>query len=148
MKAHGERGHIVNTASMAGLIGRALSGPYCATKIAVVGVSEVLEDKLKGSKIGVSVWCPSWVRTAMLHNGRNRPARFGGPLDLSATYADRNTNFAKEIADGLPPQEVATMVLTAVRDNRLYVLTHPNRVSDFENRVRRIVEDARDAAIS
>ncbi|QDW40581.1 SDR family NAD(P)-dependent oxidoreductase [Bradyrhizobium sp. KBS0727] len=148
MKAHGEPGHIVNTASMAGLIGRALSGPYCATKFAVVGLSEVLEDELKGSKIGVSVLCPSWVRTAMLHNGRNRPARFGGPLDLATDpYTDRNMHFSKEIADGLPPDEVAARVLSAIRDNRLYVLTHPNRVSDFESRVRRIVEDARGTAI-
>jgi NAD(P)-dependent dehydrogenase (short-subunit alcohol dehydrogenase family) len=59
MKAHGEDGHIVNTASMNGVAGAALAGPYCATKFAAVGISEVLAAELAGGPIGVSVLCPS-----------------------------------------------------------------------------------------
>ena len=73
MKAHGEEGHIVNTASVNGVVGSPLAGPYSATKFAVVGISEVLAAELKDTPIGVSVLCPSWVKTRMLDNGRNRP---------------------------------------------------------------------------
>src|SRR5580692_5775281 len=92
MKAHGEPGHIVNTASMNGVAGAALAGPYCATKFAAVGISEVLAAELADTSIGVSVLCPSWVKTRMLDNGRNRPAQFGGPiaLDLDGGNAERN----------------------------------------------------------
>ena len=79
-------GHIVNTASVNGVVGSALAGPYSATKFAVVGISEVLAAELKDTPIGVSVLCPSWVKTRMLDNGRNRPARYGGPISHGDRY--------------------------------------------------------------
>src|SRR5690348_15995235 len=72
MKAHGEAGHIVNTASVNGVAGSALAGPYSATKFSVVGISQVLAAELKDTPIGVSVLFPSWVKTRMLENCRNR----------------------------------------------------------------------------
>ncbi len=129
MKAHGEGGHIVNTASMAGLGGSALSGVYCSTKFAVVGISEALAEELRGTDIGVSVLCPAFVRTNMPMNGRNRPDRFGGPLDILADPAlkERNARFLAATKTALDPDRVAPMVMRAIRENRLYIVTDPAR---------------------
>jgi NAD(P)-dependent dehydrogenase (short-subunit alcohol dehydrogenase family) len=136
IKAHGEQGHIVNTASMNGVVGAPLAGPYSATKFAAVGISEVLAAELKGSPIGVSVLCPSWVKTRMLDNGRNRPDRFGGPIDLDSdgANAERNKRYAKALEDGLDPADVAKLVIDAIEARRLYVFTHADRRADVEQR--------------
>src|ERR1700755_20822 len=109
MKAHGEQGHIVNTASVNCVVGSALAGPYSATKFATVGLSEVLAAELKDTPIGVSVLCPSWVTTRMLENGRNRPAHFGGPINIAVdgANAERNARYAKALETGLDPAQVA-----------------------------------------
>ncbi len=140
IKAHGEGGHIVNTASIAGLAPGALSGPYAATKFAIVGLSEVLADELAGSNIGVSVLCPSWVRTRMVDNGRNRPGRFGGKFSLAddAANAERNARFLAAVEKGLDPERVPPLVIEAMRENRLYVFTDATRRADVEKRFRRI----------
>jgi len=126
MKAHGEAGHIVNTASVNGVAGSALAGPYSATKFAVVGISEVLAAELQDTPIGVSVLCPSWVRTRMLDNGRNRPSRFGGPIRLEADSgnAERNARYARALESGLDPADVAELVIGAIETRRLFVFTH------------------------
>ncbi len=77
MRAHGEGGHIVNTASMAGMNGGLGFSPYAASKLAVVAMSEGLKAQLEPEGIGVSVLCPSFVRTGIGESGRNRPARYG-----------------------------------------------------------------------
>jgi NAD(P)-dependent dehydrogenase (short-subunit alcohol dehydrogenase family) len=136
MKAHGEPGHIVNTASINGVVGAPLAGPYSATKFAAVGISEVLAAELTDTSIGVSVLCPSWVKTRMLDNGRNRPAQFGGPiaLDLDGANAERNKRYAQALASGLDAADVAELVLDAVQARRLYVFTHADRRDDVERR--------------
>jgi NAD(P)-dependent dehydrogenase (short-subunit alcohol dehydrogenase family) len=136
MKAHGEQGHIVNTASMNGVAGAPLAGPYCATKFAAVGISEVLAAELEASPIGVSVLCPSWVRTRMLDNGRNRPARFGGPiaLDTDGSNAERNRRYAKALESGLDPACVAQLACDAIETRRLYIFTHLDRSADVARR--------------
>lgn len=126
MKAHGEEGHIVNTASINGVVGSPLAGPYSATKFAVLGISEVLAAELKDTPIGVSVLCPSWVKTRMLDNGRNRPAHYGGPIKIWAdsVNAERNARYAKALETGLDPAWVAQLVLGAIEARRLFVFTH------------------------
>lgn len=126
MKAHGEDGHIVNTASVNGVVGSPLAGPYSATKFAVVGMSEVLAAELAETPIGVSVLCPSWVKTRMLDNGRNRPAHFGGPirLDTDSANAERNARYARALESGLDPADVAALVIGAIETRRLFVFTH------------------------
>jgi NAD(P)-dependent dehydrogenase (short-subunit alcohol dehydrogenase family) len=128
MKAHGEEGHIVNTASVNGVAGSALAGPYSATKFAVVGISQVLAAELADTPIGVSVLCPSWVKTRMLDNGRNRPARYGGPIEIAtdSANAERNARYAKALETGLDPADVAQLVLDAIEARRLFVFTHPD----------------------
>ncbi len=77
IRAHGEGGHIVNTASMAGMNSGLGFSPYVASKFAVVGMSEGLATQLKPFGIGVTVLCPSFVRTRIGESGRNRPERYG-----------------------------------------------------------------------
>jgi NAD(P)-dependent dehydrogenase (short-subunit alcohol dehydrogenase family) len=126
MKAHGEEGHIVNTASINGVAGAPLAGPYSATKFALVGLSQVLAAELAETPIGVSVLCPSWVKTRMLDNGRNRPTCFGGPikLDVDNANAERNARYAKALEGGLDPAHVAQLVIGAIEARRLFVFTH------------------------
>jgi len=128
MKAHGEEGHIVNTASVNGVAGAPLAGPYSATKFAVVGLSEVLAAELKDTPIGVSVLCPSWVKTRMLDNGRNRPAQYGGPIriETDSANAERNARYARALETGLDPGYVAQLVIGAIETRRLFVFTHPD----------------------
>jgi NAD(P)-dependent dehydrogenase (short-subunit alcohol dehydrogenase family) len=118
MRAHGEGGHIVNTASMAGMIaaGRGFE-PYSATKFAVVAMSEGLAGELQPLGIGVTVLCPGWVRTRILESRRNRPERYGQAPNVSRYPT---------IPDGaMEPKAVAERVLAAIRDEELYAFTHP-----------------------
>jgi NAD(P)-dependent dehydrogenase (short-subunit alcohol dehydrogenase family) len=143
MKAHGEEGHIVNTASISGLLPSALAGPYAATKAGIIGLSEVLADELSGSAIGVSVLCPSWVRTRMVDNGRNRPERFGGAFALAddTENAARNARFLAAAETGLDPDQVAPLVLRAIREKRRYVFTHLDGKAAVAARFARILDD-------
>jgi NAD(P)-dependent dehydrogenase (short-subunit alcohol dehydrogenase family) len=147
IRAHGEGGHIVSTASIAGLAGSALSGAYSSTKFAIVGLSEVLAEELKDTGIGVSVLCPGFVRTNMTDNGRNRPARYGGAFDVFADPAlqERNARYRALTATALDPDLVAPMVIRAIRENRLYIVTDPERRDLVETRHARLRE-AFDAA--
>jgi NAD(P)-dependent dehydrogenase (short-subunit alcohol dehydrogenase family) len=115
-------GHVVNTASMAGLRGLALLGIYCTTKFAVVGLSESLHEELRasGSEVGVSVLCPGFVQTRIGESHRNMPA----VLDENAGASDREVLQGAVSSAGIPAAEVADAAFDAVRDGRLYVLTH------------------------
>jgi NAD(P)-dependent dehydrogenase (short-subunit alcohol dehydrogenase family) len=130
IRAHGEGGHIVNTASMAGMISGGGLGfsPYAATKFAVVAMSEGLSAQLKPHGIGVSVLCPHFVRTGIADSGRNRPARYGQPqpLEPSSRAAQVFAEIAKGVEAGISPVDVAARVLSAIRNDELYVFTHPN----------------------
>jgi NAD(P)-dependent dehydrogenase (short-subunit alcohol dehydrogenase family) len=137
-------GHIVNTASISGLYHLPRMGPYNASKAAVVALSETLRFELEaeGSHVGVSVLCPSWVRTNISTSDRNRPERFAYALDTDqmaqmAEYKARRRQQLTTVA--LEADEVAAQVLDAVRSNRFYVLTHPESVAVFAERARRII---------
>src|ERR1700676_2999809 len=97
IRAHGEGGHIVNTASMAGMQGGLGFSPYSVSKFAVVSMSEGLHTQLKPHGIGVSVLCPSYVRTKIGESGRNRPERYGAsqPVDPASPAAAMVAEIAK-----------------------------------------------------
>lgn len=124
MKAHGEASHIVNTASIAGMITLPHMGPYCATKFAVVAMTEVLAGELADSNIGVSVLCPMWVRTRIHESDRNRPKDLRGEQPVKVDPA-RRAEIAQVIADGMDPDAVAATVLSGIRAGRLHIFTHP-----------------------
>jgi NAD(P)-dependent dehydrogenase (short-subunit alcohol dehydrogenase family) len=134
MRKHGEGGHIVNTASMAGMINDMGFSPYAASKFAVVAMSEGLSRQLKPHGIGVSVLCPEFVRTRIGESGRNRPARYGAApvLDPSSLAAAMVAQIRERIETGIDPADVARRVLSAIRNDELYVFTHPD--------MRRVVE--------
>ncbi|HYM32854.1 MAG TPA: SDR family NAD(P)-dependent oxidoreductase [Candidatus Cybelea sp.] len=137
MRAHGEGGHVVNTASMAGMVSRLLGfGPYSATKFAVVALSEGLAAELEPHGIGVSVLCPGWVRTRIHESGRNRPADLGAPPPMRnpAVVAA----ITQLIQSGMAPAQVAQRVVAAIRDNDFYIFTHPEMQGAVEERFARI----------
>jgi NAD(P)-dependent dehydrogenase (short-subunit alcohol dehydrogenase family) len=136
LRAHGEGGHIVNTASMAGMINGMGFSPYSASKFAVVSMSEGLAAQLKPFGIGVSVLCPSFVRTGIGESGRNRPARYGSvpTLDPASPAAAIVAEIATRLQAGLDPSAVAARVLEAIRNDELYVFTHPDMRDGVDQR--------------
>jgi NAD(P)-dependent dehydrogenase (short-subunit alcohol dehydrogenase family) len=141
MKAHGEPSHVVSTSSMAGMRPSIAGGPYTATKYAMVGLSEVLANELAGSNIGVSVFCPFQVRTNMPRNGRNRPTRFGGPID-----PEKDKNAAAHIRDmmarnqdGMDPKEAGMRVKKGIENNQLFIFSHAGERAAIEERFGRIL---------
>jgi NAD(P)-dependent dehydrogenase (short-subunit alcohol dehydrogenase family) len=128
IRAHGEGGHFVNTASMAGMNGGLGFSPYTASKFAVVGMSEGLAEQLKPHGIGVSVLCPHFIRTRIHESGRNRQAQYGETqtFDPASPNGQMLALITASIAAGLDPADVAARVLAAIRDDELYVFTHPD----------------------
>ncbi|WP_244521879.1 SDR family NAD(P)-dependent oxidoreductase [Bradyrhizobium embrapense] len=127
IRAHGEGGHIVNTASMAGMNAGLGVSPYSATKFAVVSLSEGLSAQLAPLGIGVSVLCPSYVRTRIGESGRNRPAQYGPARQLApdSPAAALVAEIARRLEAGLDPASVAARVMRAIHDDQLYVFTIP-----------------------
>ncbi|GAA3884344.1 SDR family NAD(P)-dependent oxidoreductase [Leifsonia kafniensis] len=121
-------GHIVNTASVAAFnSGTATMTPYCASKFAVLGMSESLEVELRttGSPVGVSLLAPGPVKTRMIEAERNRPADVP-PATEPGRVAMMEKLAATTAEVGLDPAEVADQVLHAIRTNQFFVLTHPD----------------------
>ena len=131
MIASGRRGHVVNTASMAGLLATRGLGVYNTSKYAVVGLSETLAKDLAPHGIGVSVLCPLGVATRIRTSDRNRPKHLRNEATAAA---------APVSLDGstLAPAAVAEMVLSAILENRLYVITHPESLEPIRRRFQRI----------
>lgn len=118
-------GHIVNTASLAGLGGVAGLGIYCTTKFAVVGLSESLHYDLgaRGSAVGVSVLCPGFVQTRIGESNRNAPAAVADWVERPDAQA--TADFAQALAAaGIPPEVVADAVRDAIVDRRFFVVPH------------------------
>jgi NAD(P)-dependent dehydrogenase (short-subunit alcohol dehydrogenase family) len=140
LRAHGEEAHIVNTASIGGLqVNPGLSnGSYCATKYAVVAVSEELALETQGSAIGVSVLCPALVTTTLRQSLERRPARFGGPA-ASRRAPDDN---ARLLATGsaLEPDAVGRRVVTAIRNRDFFIFTHAHTREWLEARHARMMQ--------
>jgi len=136
LRAHGEGGHIVNTASMAGIISGFGLSPYTASKFAVVAMSEGLAVDVAPFGIGVSVLCPGFVRTRIGESQRNRPQRYG-PAQIPAPGSPGSAIAAEVIArvqSGMDPDAVASQVLRAMQEDRLYVFTHPGFRAETEQR--------------
>jgi NAD(P)-dependent dehydrogenase (short-subunit alcohol dehydrogenase family) len=134
MVAQKQPGHVVNTASMAGLIASQGLGVYNPTKYAVVGLSETLQKDLRGHDIGVSVLCPMGVNTRIRQSERNRPAT------LRNQTAAREGTAVELIGRYLPPEHVAERVLRAIYANRLYVITHEEGLTPLKRRFERMAQ--------
>jgi NAD(P)-dependent dehydrogenase (short-subunit alcohol dehydrogenase family) len=136
IRAHGEGGHFVNTASMAGMNGGLGFSPYTTSKFAVVGMSEGLAAQLKPLGIGVSVLCPSYVRTGIGESGRNRPQRYGTTqtFDPASPVGMMVARITENIQAGLDPSDVAARVLAAIAGDEFYVFTHPGMREEVDER--------------
>jgi NAD(P)-dependent dehydrogenase (short-subunit alcohol dehydrogenase family) len=143
MIAHGHEAHVVNTASIAGLLSPPFMAPYVTSKHGVVALSEVLARDLQaaGAQVRVSVLCPAWVRTNIADTERHRPAELTDP----ARAADPLRSVVAQsiralIAEGKPPEEIAEHVVDAVRAERFYILPHVELDAAIEQRLRDILE--------
>jgi NAD(P)-dependent dehydrogenase (short-subunit alcohol dehydrogenase family) len=151
MRKQGTPAHVVNTASIAGLLsGVVFIGPYAASKVAVVSISETLAHELafEGSPIRVSVLCPSSVDTKVMESERGRPASLG--IEQRTETAE---SFRLAIRDsftgptGLTPTAVAGMTIDAIRSERFWVITHPDQAG-METRFAEILANTPKAAAS
>lgn len=145
MLERGEPGHIVNTASVAGLIAPPGMGAYNVSKHAVVALTESLHHDLvaRGARIGCTVVCPAYFPSGIANSERTRPAALAEPGrgKTDAQFA-LEENLRKAVMAGkLSADDVAAAVFDAVRDERFYVLTHPRIKPAIEWRMRDILEE-------
>ena len=143
MLRQGNECHVVNTASVAGLISPQLLGVYNASKQAVVAISETLYHDLRVAQasIGVSVLCPAFVPTGIFQSHRNRPARLNEDRELTPSQLAAQQAGERAVSSGrLSAAEVAQATFDAVRENRFYVVTHPKILKAVELRMRDILE--------
>ncbi len=129
LEQHGEGGHVVNTSSIAGLLAGPGMEPYAATKSAVVALSEGWRLQLAPKGIGVSVLCPGFVRTHIGSGHRNRP---GGPRP--GAHDERGNVLNQLVEAGMDPNMLAARVLEGIRNDELYIFTHPELKAAVEAR--------------
>lgn len=132
IRAHDDGGHIVNTASMAGHVTSAFMSPYHATKFAVVGYSESVRLELDGSNIGISVLCPTWVKSN-IHN-----AQAGAPsqMQLESDFTNNKVyQMTKQLIDnGMSAENFASLTLNAIAQDRFYVFNDPTVRNEIDKR--------------
>jgi NAD(P)-dependent dehydrogenase (short-subunit alcohol dehydrogenase family) len=136
IKAHGEGGHIVNTASMAAFIAGPGAGIYTAAKFGVRGLSEALRWSLAPHGIGVSVYCPGLVDSNIYRSDEIRPAH------LSSDTTPADPAFMSRLPEiqrqGMSPIEVGEKVLRGIRAGDFYIFSHP----EFDDELREIFDEA------
>jgi NAD(P)-dependent dehydrogenase (short-subunit alcohol dehydrogenase family) len=138
MIAHGEGGHIVNTASLGCFVAGSGAGIYSASKFAVHGISMAMRDALKDKGIGVSVLCPANIRSNIAESVKTRPAH----LSNSGYKVDeREIAALREIyAQGMDPEELAGHVKQAIGENRFYIIPYPEARPMLEAAFRQVLD--------
>lgn len=139
MIAAGTGGHILNTASMAGLIGMPGLGIYSAAKFGVVGVSEALRAELKPHGIGVSVLCPMMVSTALNSNSDHIRAGMQGKPSGELISEENTAGLAGDV---MSVDELVDAAIRGITDSRLHILTHRDQADILEHRARRLADAA------
>jgi len=155
-------GHVVNTASVAGIVTSPMMSPYIATKHAVVGLTEslYLDLQMTGAPVGASVLCPEWVQTRIFESERNRPEGVSemsfpglapspepesepgqGPEDDAAPAPA--SMLETLVGGGIDPADVAGKVLDAIVGQRFWIFTHDTSVEAAARRHRAIEKDGR-----
>jgi NAD(P)-dependent dehydrogenase (short-subunit alcohol dehydrogenase family) len=141
MLAQGGECHVVNTASVAGLVDIPGSAVYCVSKHGVVALSECLYHDLRVVKanIGVSVLCPAYVNTGIGDSARHRPSELAATNPLAAPYEEA---VRQALLHGkITAADVARVTLDAVKSGRFYIITHEKIKGAIEARMRDILED-------
>lgn len=134
-------GHVVNTASMAGMVTGPGLGIYSATKFAVVAISEsLLHDlRMSGSSVGVSVLCPGWVKTRIADSERNRPPELSRTAEPDVAGQAMREMLNRVIDSGIEPAIVGEMVAEAIEENCFYIFPHPEMLAAFKSRADKIL---------
>jgi NAD(P)-dependent dehydrogenase (short-subunit alcohol dehydrogenase family) len=135
--------HVVNTASMAGLISCPGLAPYKVTKHGVVTLSETLHHELaeRGAKVKISVLCPGVVKTRIMESERNRPGRLGTTEPSCPASGSGWETLRQLVQAGMPPAQVAAAVFQAIREDRFYILTHPEDKASVRTRMEDILQE-------
>ncbi len=138
LKSHGEGGHIVNVASMAAFLPGPQAGIYTASKFAVRGLTECLRDNLAPYGIGVSLMAPALVKSNAFESALRRPAQFANTkFPASRAVADQ---MRAVFEVGMDPVEVGEKMLRGIQRNDLYILTHPENKSEYEELTRAVLD--------
>lgn len=139
IRVHGEGGHIVTTASMGGIFAAGTAAIYNMSKYAVVGYMEALRSELEPLGIGVSAFCPGLVNTNIHEVEQLRPAKFGDTTSRDAARARAGIMKEKVLPAGMDPMEAGERVLRGIRNNDLYILTHPEYEQGIRDRFEAIL---------
>jgi len=143
MLAGGDEGHVVNTASMAGLTTAPFMSVYDVTKHGVVALSESMykELALSGAPIGVSVVCPGLIETNIMRSSRNRPESLAEEGKAGPMAQAFGQSLSDRLAGGYPPSEVANQVVAGIREGRFYIVpAQPDVKSNIAVRVNDLLE--------
>lgn len=138
MIERGRPGHVVNTVSAAGLFPSAFSAPYTCSKFAALALTESLAGELaaSGAPIGVTALCPGAVNTGIGHSERNRPDEPPAATESSEFVGQALRDLTER---GAPPEDVAALVLDAIRSNRYLQLTHDGYVEALRTRTEELL---------
>lgn len=142
MLAQGDECHVVNTASVAGLLSPQLMGVYNVSKHGVVTLTETLYQDLRvtGARIGVSLLCPAFVPTGIAQSHRNRPAGLQDDAAPTASMIASQKASEKAVSSGrISAAEVARMTFDAIGEDRFYVITHPKILASVELRLQDVI---------
>ena len=146
MLTQDSEGHVVNTASVAGLLSAPWAATYDVAKHGVVTLSESLHRELAavGSKLKVSVLCPAWVKTQLMDGNRNRPAALRnerGPAAAAPQAVLMEQAVRQLVAAGTEPAAIADRVVNAIMDEQFYILPHPEWKEQVRVRMEDIIEE-------
>ncbi len=146
MLEQGTEGHIVNTASAAGLIASSGLGIYKVSKHGVVTLSETLALELaaQGAKVKASVLCPMWVNTRIMDSERNRPKELSNAPDEQANSGEMEAAgqvIRQLVQDGMATSQVAEIVFDAIRQEKFYIITHPATKGGVQLRMEAILQE-------
>ena len=142
MLEQGDECHVVNTASVAGLLSTQLMGIYNVSKHGVVTLTETLYNdlRLKGANVGVTLLCPAYVPTAINQSQRNRPDGAEAAGEQTESMKAAQAAMDKAVSSGrISAEDVARMTFDAIRENRFYVVTHPKILASVELRMQDVV---------
>jgi NAD(P)-dependent dehydrogenase (short-subunit alcohol dehydrogenase family) len=135
--------HVVNTASLSGLISFPRASVYAVSKHGVVTLSEALHHELaeRGGKVKVSVLCPGLVQTRIVDGARNRPDRLAATAPLAPVEAAGWETLRRQMQTATPPQQIADAVFQAIRAERFYILPHPEGKAWIRTRMEDILQE-------
>lgn len=139
--SHGEGGHFVNTASMAGMVSPPNLEPYCASKFAVVAMSEGWAMQFAPLGVGVSALCPGFVKTLIHESWRNKQQKYGGATDTDPGVGATREEAAANVLNGIDPDIVGARVVEGIKNNEVHIFTHREMRPFVEMRFQSIMAD-------